>query len=121
MKLRTSMKVHIEHIERYNRRDVIKLLKLWKYHRKVPIKTFLLEIMTHLACYGVTRDSLSIQLETVLEFITTNIVESDFYDPANRDNIITDDLTLQEKLEIRDKAYQALNRKFWGQTFEKIK
>ena len=111
----------MEHIERYNRRDVIKLLKLWKYRRNVPIKTFLLEIMTHLVCFDVTRDSLSIQLEKVLEFITNNIAENNFYDPANGDNIISDDLTMREKYEIRDKACKALNREYWGQIFKNIR
>jgi len=118
-KLKTSMSIHIEQIEKYNRRDVIKLLKLWKYRRNVPIKTFLLEIMTHLACFNVTRRSLSVQLEKVFEYITNNIVENDFYDPANKDNIISEDISLQEKYKIRDKAYKALKRKYWGQIFEK--
>ena len=113
-KLRTSMQLHMEHIERYDRRDVIKLLKLWKYRRDVPIKTFLLEIMTHLACYDVSRESLSDQLEAVFEYIANNIVDRDFYDPANKDNIITKDLTRREKHEIRNKAYKALNREYWG-------
>ncbi len=67
------MQIHMKHIERYNRRDVIKLLKLWKYRREVPIKTFLLEIMTHLACYDVTKKSFSDQLEVVFEYIANNI------------------------------------------------
>ena len=120
-KLRTSMQVHIEHIERCNRRDVIKLLKLWKYRQDVPIKTFLLEIITHLACYDVTRESLSVQLEKVLEYISNNIVNKEFYDPANKNNIITGDLTHSEKKEIRDKAYKALNREYWGQIFKNIR
>jgi len=120
-KLKTSMTIHIEQIEKYNRRDVIKLLKLWKYHQDVPIKTFLLEVMTHLACFNVTRRSLTDQLEKALKFITTNVVDNDFYDPANENNIISDDLTIQEKYEIRNKAYKALKRKYWGQIFRKIR
>ncbi len=115
--LKTSMYVHLKEIEKYNRKDVIKLLKLWKYRQNVPIKTFLLEIMTHLACFDVTRKSLSIQLEKVLVFITKNIVQCEFYDPANKNNIITEDLTFKEIYEIRDKARNALNRKYWGQIF----
>ena len=120
-KLRTSMKIHMEHIERHNRRDVIKLLKLWKYRQDVPIKTFLLEIMIHLACYEVNRESLSDQLEAVFEYIANNIVNKEFYDPANRDNIISADLTRREKNEIRDKAHKALNREYWGQIFKNIR
>ena len=120
-KLKTSMHIHTEEIEKYNRRDVIKLLKLWKYRQNVPIKTFILEVLTHLACYNVTRRSLSVQLEKVFEYISNNIVDNYFYDPANKDNIISDDLTLYEKHEIRDKAYKALKRKYWGQIFEKIR
>ncbi len=120
-KLKTSMQKHIDQIEMYDRRNVIKLLKLWKYRRKVPIKTFLLEIMTNLACYKVTSESLSVQLETVFEYIANNIVECDFYDPANKDNIITEDLTRREKYEIRNKAYKASNCEYWGQIFKNIR
>ena len=80
----------------------------------------MIEIITHLACYNVTRQSLSVQLEKVFEYISNNIVESIFYDPANKNNLISKDLTLQEKYKIRDKAYKALNRKYWGQIFENI-
>jgi len=111
----------MEHIERHDRRDVIKLLKLWKYRRDVPIKIFLLEIMTHLACYDVKSEFLSDQLEAVFEYIATNIVNKPFYDPANRDNIISADLTRREKFEIRDKAIKALNRENWGQIFKNIR
>ncbi len=119
--LRTSMQVHMEHIERYNRRDLIKLLKLWKYRQDVPLKTFLLEIMIHLACYDLTSESLSDQLKTVLEYITKNIVNKQFYDPANQDNIISTDLTVQERYEIRNKANKALNRDNRGQLFQNIR
>jgi len=119
--LRTSMQVHIEQIAKNDRRDVIKLLKLWKYRQDVPIKTFLLEIMTHLACYNITRESLSDQVEAVLGFIVGNITNREFYDPANRNNIITADLTRNERYEIRDEAYKALRRKNWGQIFKNIR
>ena len=119
--LRTSMQVHMEQIEKYNRRDVIKLLKLWKYRRKVPIKTFLLEVITRLACYNVPKDFLSEQLEAVFEYITENIVNVSFYDPANKNNIISVNLTRDEKVEIKNKALNALNRDNWGQIFQNIR
>jgi len=119
-KLKTSMSVHVEQIEKYDRINVIKLLKLWKFRRRVPIKTFLLEIMTHLACYNLQQESLSIQLETVLLYIARNIGQHEFYDPANHENIITEDLTHPEKEEIRKKAYNAYNRNYWGEIFRNI-
>lgn len=77
--------------------------------------------MTHLACYDVTRESLSVQLKKVLEYISNNIVNKEFYDPANKNNIITEDLTRREKYEIRNKAYKALNCEYWGHIFENIR
>ncbi len=120
-KLRTSMEKPIKEIDKYNRREVIKLLKLWKYRRQVPIKSFLLEILTHLACFNVSRKHLSVQLENGLEYIANNIVDSTFYDPANPDNIITVDLTQRERYKIKNKAYNALNREYWGELFQKIR
>jgi len=68
-----------------------------------------------------TEISLSVQLEKVLEYISNNIVNKEFYDPANKNNIITGDLIHSEKKEIRDKAYKALNREYWGQIFKNIR
>lgn len=118
--LRTSLSRHINEIEKYDRRDVIRLLKLWKFRKNVPISTFLLEIMVHLACWNITRSSLSVQLETCLEYIARNICDRDFYDPANKQNIVSDNLTFEEKEEIEQKANQALNRSYWGEIFRKI-
>lgn len=56
-----------------------------------------------------------------MEYIVRNILNKHFYDPANRDNIISADLTLKEKYEIRNKAFKALNRKNWGQLFQNIR
>ncbi|WP_371804008.1 nucleotidyltransferase [Candidatus Lokiarchaeum ossiferum] len=117
--LRTSLNHHISEIEKYNRREVIRLLKLWKFRKSVPISTFLLEIMVHLACWNVTRSSLSLQLETCLEYIAHNICDQEYYDPANKQNIVSDNLTFKEKKEIEQKAYQALNRTYWGEIFRK--
>jgi len=119
-KIRTSMTKHIDEIEKYNRRDVIKLLKLWKYRRNVPIKTFLLEVMIHLACYNLTRNALSVQLEKALKYISNNI-NREFYDPANRENIITEYLIPQEREKIRKEALKAINREYWGKLFENIR
>ena len=118
--LRTSMSIHMNEIDKYDRRDVIMLLKLWKIRRKVPIKTFLLEIIVHLACFNVTRSSLSAQLDTTFSYLSQNIVNKEFFDPANRANIISDDLIMEEKYEIRDKAYEAFNRDYWGKIFKNI-
>lgn len=78
-------------------------------------------MVTHLARYDLASEYLSTQLETVLEYIARNIVNKPFYDPANRDNIISADLTLKEKYEIRNKVYKALNRENWGQLFQNIR
>ena len=59
--------------------------------------------------------------QKVFKFITRNIFDSDFYDPANNDNIITEDLTLYERKEIRDKTYKSLNRKYWAKIFQNIR
>ena len=62
-----------------------------------------------------------LELHTVFEYIAENIVKNSFYDPANKNNIIPADLTRDDKLEIRNKAINALNREFWGQIFQYIR
>ena len=68
-------------------------------------------------CKGLRRKDLEPQLKTALKYIVDNITTIRLEDPANPQNIITNDLTTEEKNRIRRLATQAIDAENWNQVF----
>jgi len=96
-RLKTSVVQHIASIREFGRRDVIKLLKLWKVRYKIEFPSFVLEQLIIRAL----KDNLNIRLNNaiieVLEFISKNMETIRLEDPANTNNILTDSISAYDK------------------------
>lgn len=68
-------------------------------------------------CKYLPRKDLDLQLKTALKFIADNINTIRLEDPANPQNIITNNLTKEEKDRIRILATQAREAKNWNHVF----
>lgn len=66
-------------------------------------------------CKGISRNNLEPQLNAALGYIYDNIISRRITDPANSQNIISDDITTEEKYRIRRLANQALDADSWNQ------
>ena len=108
-RFQSSVKKHISFVKKARRHDVIRLMKLWKKRKVVPLKTFILEYMVIDACKGISRNNLENQLNAALEFIYDNILSIKIADIANSQNIISNDISSEEKHRIRRLANQALH------------
>lgn len=116
--LQTSIKVHIDKVRNSGRRDMIRLMKLWRKTKSVPFKKSLaLELITIDGCSGTSTDNLERQLLSVFRYITDNILTARLVDPANTNNIISDDIVYSDKLAIQAAARAALNATYWSQVF----
>lgn len=113
----TSIKVHVDHVRNSGRTDAIRLMKLWKKRKDVPIKTFILEMMVIDGCKGKRRDNLESQLDAALHYIKDKITTTRIVDPANTNNIVSETLTKEEKNRIRKLADQATKYETWGEVF----
>jgi len=116
-RLQTSVKIHNNYVVESKRQDVIRLMKLWKFRKRVPISTFILEQMVIMACEGMDIDLLEAQLKISLDFIYKNIELITLQDPANSSNKITDNLTKEEKEKIRKITWHSLNENTLGGIF----
>ena len=92
--LKTSVIQHIASIREFGRRDVIKLLKLWKVRNEVDFPSFILEQLIIRALNNNSDLSLNEAIIEVLEFISENIETIRLVDPANTNNILTDEDTI---------------------------
>ena len=116
-RLQTSIEIQVNYIKNSKRQDTIRLTKLWKKRKSVPIKSFILEFMIIEGCKGVSRNNLEPQLNAAFEYIEDNITTKRIVDPANSQNIISNDITSEEKNRIRRLASQALDADSWSQVF----
>jgi hypothetical protein len=102
--IKTNIQKHIDLISGKNsERDIIRLLKVWKYYTNVEIKSFFIELIT-IRAFNDNQSNLPTglweKLEMVLKFIRDNIEEIQLIDPANSSNIISDTIDSRSKQNI---------------------
>ena len=116
--LKTSLKAHIDTVKHSGRREAIRLLKLWREKRGVPFKkSFLLELMTISGCKGRSFTDLEPQVLAALGYIRDSIVTARVVDPANSNNLLSDDISDADKRIIKSMADSALSAKYWSEVF----
>ena len=92
--LKTNIVQHIMSIREFGRRDAIKLLKLWKVRNEIDFPSFILEQLIIRALKNNSGLPLDEAINEVLEFISENIQTIRLVDPANTNNILTDEDTI---------------------------
>ena len=112
-RFRSSVKMQVNHVKKANRQDIIKLMKLWKIRIDVPIKTFILETMIIDACKGLDRSLLEHQLNHAFEYISDNILTIKVLDSANSNNIISNNISQEDKDRIKNLVDDALESNTW--------
>lgn len=116
--LQTSIKVHIDAVRKSGRRELIRLLKLWKVRKGVPVKSFVLEILGVEGAKGTSATELEPQVAAALIHIRDRIQTAKIVDPANSNNNLGDTMTAQEKLASRNAAAAALAARTWNDVFD---
>ncbi len=114
----TNMELQVDYVHNSERTDVIRLVKLWKARREVPIDNFLLEAMVIEACKGIDRKKLEKQVMRVFNYINENIDSKPVLDPANPQHNLTDEISPETKQKIKVLADQALDAKTWKLIFK---
>lgn len=113
--LQTSIKIHIDTVRNSGRRDLIRLMKLWRNKRNVPFKKSLaIELITIEALKGHRTDDLETQMTSVFTYMRDNILTARIVDPANTNNIISDEMSISDRQQIRIAADAALKAQYWS-------
>jgi hypothetical protein len=111
---KTNVQTHIAYVRAANRLLESRLLKLWRIQKGLDFPSFYLELATinALMC---TPGGLSTNIWTVFAYLRDTFPGSRIIDPANTNNIISDDLSQAAKNAIRDAAAAALKASNWNQ------
>ena len=97
-----------------NRIDEIRLAKIWRQLHSLEFPSFYLELAVIDALKHSTAGNLSANFLKILEFFRDILPSIRYVDPANTNNIISDDLTAAQKIAISSQARLSRNQQNWG-------
>ncbi len=110
----TNINTHINYVKNSNRIEEIRLSKIWKQLHNLEFPSFYLELAVIDALKYSTAGYLSANFLKVLEFFRDSLPSTRYVDPANTNNIISDDLTAAQKMAISSQARLSRNQQNWG-------
>jgi hypothetical protein len=106
---KTNVETHVRHVTAARRQREIRVLKLWRNQKGLDFPSFYLEltVIEALSRAGLFN-SLSENVKICLEYIRDNLLRARVVDPANTNNIISNDLPVSSKTMIARAADNAL-------------
>jgi hypothetical protein len=112
---KTNVVTHILHVVSSGRQQEIRCLKLWRNQKNIDFPSFYLELAVIQALVGWSSvtSSLESRVQRVFEFLRDSFVNARFVDPANTNNVVSDDLTNAQKLAIAAAAGRARSAPYW--------
>lgn len=111
---KTNISTHINTVQQSDRTDEIKLAKIWRELHGLDFPSFYLELAIIDALKFSKKGDVVNNFLKVLNFFASSISNAVFVDPANSNNVISNDLTGVEKLRISRAAANSLNQGNWS-------
>jgi hypothetical protein len=104
---------HIAYVRGARRINETRIIKLWRNQKGLDFPSFYLELTVIDALRGRHVGNLSANVVTVLEYLRDRFQYARVVDPANTNNIISDDMTAAEHATISTAATRTLGAT-WG-------
>jgi hypothetical protein len=111
---KTNVAKHIAHVRAGGRQSETRILKLWRNQKGLDFPSFYLELVT-MRALALSIGGLADNVLRVFQFLSDQFASARIEDPANTNNIISDDLTAAERAKIKAAAERALAAKTWGE------
>ncbi|MDV7202259.1 hypothetical protein RYZ18_13070 [Roseovarius sp. 10] len=109
----TNIKLHIDTISKSGRQNEIRAIKIWRNLHNLDFPSFFLELMVLDALKGKSTNNLSANVISALSHIGKSLPTTRVIDPANTNNIISDDMTKEEKNAVAAMANASIGKKYW--------
>jgi len=110
----TNVNTHISYVTNSKRISEIKLAKIWRNLHNLEFPSFYLEMAVIDALRHARIGDTAANFLKVLEFFRDSLVSKKYIDPANINNIISDDLSSSEKSNIAFRARISRNQQNWS-------
>ena len=108
---KTDVAVHIKKVWQSGRQNEIRIIKLWRDQKGLDFPSFFLELSAIDALSAQLGGALSKNVWKVFDYLRDSFPTARVVDPANTNNIISDDLTAAEKAKVKAAAARALSAK----------
>lgn len=112
--MKTNVTKHVSHVKQGGRINETRIVKLWRNQKGLDFHSFYLELTVINALAG-QYGTLSNNVLKVFQYFRDTFLNARVVDPANTNNIISDDLTAAEKAKVKATAEQALQAQNWNQ------
>lgn len=112
---KTNVQMHIAHVLAHRRMMESRIIKLWRTQWGLDFPSFYVELAVIEALRNSIGVSISENVWATFQYLAGNFAASRFVDPANTNNVISDDLTMAEKNAIKVAAQRSLQAKTWGE------
>jgi hypothetical protein len=109
---KTNVATHILEVRRANRLQEVRLLKLWRNQLGLDFPSFYIELAVARALAGRSA-TLEANISLVFEYLRDSFTSARFVDPANTNNVISDELTTTEKQKIASAGDKARSTPYW--------
>jgi hypothetical protein len=109
----TDVAQHIHLVGNSGRQQEICALKIWRERNELDFPSLYLELTVLRALEGERFGQLADNVLVVLRYLSNRFEQAVVRDPANRDNILSDDLTTSDKKAIAKAARAALYDENW--------
>ncbi len=110
---KTNIDTHINQVVNSGRRNEIIALKIWRENHSVEFPSIYLETLVIDALRGRSVSSTADNIFFLLRYLKDNICSLRVVDPANSNNILSDELTADEKRSISSIAQKSLAEQYW--------
>jgi hypothetical protein len=112
---KTNVETHINRVRSSGRISEMRITKLWRGQKGLDFPSFYLELTVISALSGVLFGTLSDKVWKIFEYLRDSFPNARLVDPANTNNIISNDLTAAERSKIKAAAAVALGAANWNQ------
>ena len=110
----TNVVKHITTVRNSGRISESRILKLWRNQKQLDFPSFYLELTVIPALSG-AHGTISQNVWTAFEYLRDRFPNARVVDPANTNNVISDDLSATDKTKISNAAGHALKATDWNQ------
>lgn len=113
--IQTNPAAHVRYVRNLRRINEIRLAKIWRNVHGLDFPSFCLELAVIEALRGRSLSRLPANFGAVLDYLATSFPQARLVDPANSNNVVSDEMTASETRSIAVRAREGTAASVWEQ------
>ena len=109
----TNVALHVDTVSNSGRLKEIRAMKTWRMLHSLDLPSLYLELFTIRSLSGRSQSALAENVLHALRAIGSSLASTRIEDPANTNNVLSDELTMAEKQRIASLAAASAGQQYW--------